>query len=175
MAYYPFNGNAIDSSGNNYHGNLIGGSFGEDEDGNPDAALHLNGVNEYVNLSEFAIPYRNSLNRISIYFKVKFEKTENNQTILSLGNSGENLETNVFEIEYENNRLQIESETGNNAMNHELEIDQANSLFDGQWHQILILINGDSLTYCKDNEEIYNGLYTPVSYTHLTLPTTPYV
>jgi len=161
LSYYQFNGNAADSSGNNYNGTLVGGSFGEDENGISNSALLLNGDNEYLDLSIFAVPYRENLDQISIFFKVKFELTQNNQTILSLGNSGENIETNVFEIEYENSQFQVESETGENAINHELQIDEENTLFDNQWHNILILINGDSLTYCKDGEEIYTGLYIP--------------
>lgn len=161
IAYYPFDGNVSDASVNNYDGNLIGGSFGDDEAGNPNSALFLNGIGDFVDLSAFASAYRENLSEITIYFKVKFEKTENNQTILSLGNHGENIPTNVFEIEYENNRLQIESETGSNAINHELEVDQGSSFFDNKWHEVLISIKGDSLIYCRDDEEIYNGIYIP--------------
>lgn len=161
LAYYPFDGNVLDLGPNNYDGSLASGSFGDDENGNPNAALLLNGVNDFVDLSTFAPIYRENLNKISIYFKVKFDKIDDDQTILSLGNYGESLQTNVFEIEYENNRFQIESETGTEAINHELEIDQQNALFDDQWHQILILLDGDSITYCRDNEEIFKGTYTP--------------
>ncbi|MEM9919195.1 MAG: LamG-like jellyroll fold domain-containing protein [Bacteroidota bacterium] len=161
LAYYPFDGNVQDFSTNNYDGNLASGAYGMDENGNPNAALLLNGIDDYVDLSVFAPVYRDNLNKISIYFKIKFDKEEDKQTILSLGNFGESLQTNVFEIEYENDRFQVESETGTNAINHELEIDQQNSLFDGQWHQIIILLDGERITYCRDNEEIFKGVYIP--------------
>ncbi len=161
LAYYPFNGNTLDSTDNTFDGIMMGGTFVEDQYGNPNAALQLNGVDEFVDLSPFAIPFRVHLNEFSIYFKIKFEKTENNQSIISLSAPGESLETNVFEIEYENDGFQIETETGSSAINHELQIDEQNSLFDDQWHEILILLDGDSITYCKDNELKYSGLYVP--------------
>lgn len=161
LAYYPFDGDVLDYSSNGYNGVMRGGSFSSDQDGNQNSAIRLNGFNDFVDLSAFAIPYRENLGEISIFFYVKFDQTTNNQTILSLGNSGENLQTNVFEIEYENNRFQIESETGSASFNTELQIDDRTFLFDNQWHQILITIDENKLTYCRDEEVIFSGNYTP--------------
>ena len=161
LAYYPFDGDVLDHSLNSNDGLMFGGTFEEDQAGNQNSALLLNGVDEFVDLSVFATPFRVHLEEFSIYFKIKFEKTEDSQTILSLGSPGEDLQTNVFEVEYENNQVQVETETGNSAINHELAIGEENSLFDGEWHEILILLKDDSLTYCKDNDVIYKGLYVP--------------
>jgi hypothetical protein len=48
-AYYPFNGNANDASGNNFHGALLNVvSFSTDRYGTPNAALQLDGINDFV-------------------------------------------------------------------------------------------------------------------------------
>ncbi|MEM9821171.1 MAG: T9SS type A sorting domain-containing protein [Bacteroidota bacterium] len=165
IAYYPLDGDVLDYSSNEHDGAMNGGSFGQDQFGNENAALLLNGIDEFINLTSFGDSFRSNLNQMTIYFKVRFEDEEDQQTILSLGNRGEDLLTNVFEIEYENNRFQVETETGNMGINHELEIDQGASLFTGQWHQIFITIDGENLTYCRDNEVIYQGAYIPAQTT----------
>ncbi len=42
VAYYPFNGNADDASGNAYHGTVYGPTLAPDRDGNPNSAYHFN-------------------------------------------------------------------------------------------------------------------------------------
>ncbi len=161
LAYYPFDGNALDLATNNFDGIMNGGSFSEDAQGNPNSALYLNGNDEFVDLSAFADSFRENLNQISIFFNVRFEKEEDQQTILSLGRFGENLFTNVFEIEYENDRFQIETETENSAINHEYELDQTGFLLDNEWHQILITINGNLLSYCRDGKLVFRDVFIP--------------
>ncbi len=161
LAYYPFDGNVLDNGPDNFNGILNGGSFSEDSQGNPNSSLHLNGIDEFVDLSTFAETFRNNMNQMTIFFKIRFVEDSDDQTILSLGNHGENLMTNVFEVEYEHNRLQVETETETFAINHEFEIDQTEYLIDNEWHQIYIILNGDSLSYCRDGELIYKGTYIP--------------
>ena len=47
VAYYPFNGNANDESGNGYHGTVTGAMLIADRFGNPDSAYSLDG-NDYI-------------------------------------------------------------------------------------------------------------------------------
>ena len=53
MAYYPFNGNANDASGNGYNGQLIAGTFSPNRFGYPSGTLELNGDNQYVSIPNF--------------------------------------------------------------------------------------------------------------------------
>jgi hypothetical protein len=165
LAYFPFNGDVLDYSQNGFHGTLIGGEFVSDLDGNANSALRFNGSSDYINLSVFAEVLKDNINEVSIYFKVKFEGSQEFQSILSLGNHGEMINNNVFEIEYENDQIQVETETGTDAINHELQIDQTEFVLDQNWHQILIKINQDSLTYCRDNVLIYKDEYIPMETT----------
>lgn len=48
VAYYPFSGNAGDSSGNNNHGTVNGATLSIDRFGNPNKAYNFDGVDDYI-------------------------------------------------------------------------------------------------------------------------------
>jgi WD40 repeat protein len=48
VAYYPFNGNADDESGNGNHGVVIGATLAEDRFGNADSAYNFDGFDDYI-------------------------------------------------------------------------------------------------------------------------------
>ncbi len=50
MAYYPFNGNADDESGNENHGTVYGATLTEDRFGNADSAYYFDGTNDYIEI-----------------------------------------------------------------------------------------------------------------------------
>lgn len=51
VAYYPFNGNADDASGNGHHGTIYGGAtFTADVTGSANSAMLFDGVDDYVEL-----------------------------------------------------------------------------------------------------------------------------
>jgi hypothetical protein len=52
VAYYPFNGNANDESGNDNHGTVHGAILCEDRYGNSDKAYCFDGVDDYVNIPD---------------------------------------------------------------------------------------------------------------------------
>jgi len=49
IAYYPFNSNAFDESGNGNDGNATGASLTSDRFGLPNSAYDFNGINNYIN------------------------------------------------------------------------------------------------------------------------------
>ncbi len=51
VAYYPFDGDALDQSGNNYNGTIHGATWATDRFGVLNKALSLDGVDDYVSLS----------------------------------------------------------------------------------------------------------------------------
>jgi hypothetical protein len=53
VAYYPFNGNANDESGNNHHGTVIEAILTADKDGNANSAYYFDGVNDYIDLGDW--------------------------------------------------------------------------------------------------------------------------
>lgn len=50
IAFYPFNGNANDESGNGNHGTVYGASLVKDRFGNADSAYSFDGVNDYIDI-----------------------------------------------------------------------------------------------------------------------------
>ncbi len=67
VAYYPFNGNALDASGNGNHGTVYGAVLTEDMNGNPENAYSFDGVEDYI-----AVNNSTSLNFGSGDFSVVF-------------------------------------------------------------------------------------------------------
>ncbi|MBP6430539.1 MAG: LamG domain-containing protein [Ferruginibacter sp.] len=64
MAYYPFNGNAMDESGNNNNPVFNNVTLTADRLGNTNSAYHFNGVNSYIRVKNS--PSLNSKNKISL-------------------------------------------------------------------------------------------------------------
>jgi PKD repeat protein len=69
MAYYPFDGNANDASGNNNNPVFNNARLTADRFGNPNSAYHFNGVNNYMRVRNN--PSLNMANKISISLWVK--------------------------------------------------------------------------------------------------------
>jgi hypothetical protein len=70
VAYWPFNGNAIDESGNGNNGNNFGATPTTDRNGSSNSALSFNGLNNYI-----SVPYSSTIGvqqEISVSFWVYF-------------------------------------------------------------------------------------------------------
>ena len=50
VAWYPFNGNANDESGNGNDGIVFGATLGQDRNGSPENAFHFNGNGEFISI-----------------------------------------------------------------------------------------------------------------------------
>ncbi|HEY4205695.1 MAG TPA: hypothetical protein VGM31_02740, partial [Puia sp.] len=51
IAYYPFNGNADDATGNGNNGSLVNGpTLTTDKMGNPNSAYYFDGVDDYIKI-----------------------------------------------------------------------------------------------------------------------------
>ncbi len=81
VAYYPFSGSAVDSSGFGNDGEVFGATLTEDRFGNPNSAYAFDGVDDYINTNTtFNYPNRS----ISVWVKVDYDEStvQNRQTIL---------------------------------------------------------------------------------------------
>lgn len=73
VAYYPFNGNANDESGNGNNGLVRGAVLTEDRFGNVNSAYDFDGIDDYIRISnnpDFELP---NLGTISVWFKLTFK------------------------------------------------------------------------------------------------------
>lgn len=48
IAWYPFSGNALDLSGNDHHGSVVGPALVPDRFGNPEEAYQFDGIDDYI-------------------------------------------------------------------------------------------------------------------------------
>jgi hypothetical protein len=87
VAYFPFNGDANDYSGNANHGKVHGATLTNDRFGKTNGAYIFDGVNDYINVSHNIS--LNMANSISILVWVKLNDTStNDQDIISKTESG---------------------------------------------------------------------------------------
>jgi hypothetical protein len=52
VAYYPFNGDADDESGNGHDGTVYGATLTTDRDGNSNSAYDFDGINDYIEIPD---------------------------------------------------------------------------------------------------------------------------
>lgn len=64
QAYYPFNGNANDASGNNNHPIFNNATITSDRFGTPNSAYHFNGVYQYMRIKN--VPSLNFANQVTL-------------------------------------------------------------------------------------------------------------
>jgi hypothetical protein len=67
VAYYPFNGNANDETGNSHNGTVNDATLTTDKNGNTNSAYSFDGVNDYINISN--IDLANKSFSISFWLK----------------------------------------------------------------------------------------------------------
>ena len=68
VAYYPFNGNAKDESGNGHHGEVNGAALGLDRYGTSGSVYNFDGINDYIDLGHLNYNQGNSF-AIAFWFK----------------------------------------------------------------------------------------------------------
>jgi hypothetical protein len=83
VAYYPFNGNANDESGNGNNGTVYGATLSTDRFGNPNSAYYFDGINDYIKASANNLP--NGERTVSLWFNAPI--VSNNPVFLGYGGS----------------------------------------------------------------------------------------
>lgn len=170
IAYYNFNNNANDFSGNNNNGVINGGvNSTMDRFGNPCGALSFNGVNGYIE-----VPSSKSLkspqNSLSVAFWFQLDSSAANDkikwlTIICKGIYPDETNTNPqyrFQTLQANNQSTISlntefTEYDDNYNKHRFEI--------GKWNFYTMVYNGQTVKTYLNNKKIwefrFNGVFTP--------------
>jgi hypothetical protein len=87
VAYYPFNGNANDESGNGNNGIVYGATLTTDRKGAANMAFSFNGIDSYISANESNLLNKNYT--IVLWFKVETNiAIGKNWSLISVGNSG---------------------------------------------------------------------------------------
>lgn len=88
VAYYPFNGDANDESGNLNNGTVSGATLTSDRFGNPDSAYSFDGVNDRIDINNLAFELASTTTgSFSFWIKISDNKPSQPITFLSFGDS----------------------------------------------------------------------------------------
>ena len=154
-AYYPFNGNANDESGNNLDGSVIGpAALTLDRFGNLNAAYQFNGLSGHIvvddnNLLDFENT-SNSEFSISLWFKRNSSLLTNDEMVISKGIGPQSASKN-YRIFYEyggptggDATAGLWAQFGSSATNCSGN-GQFNYPFNNQWHHIVMIAQMTSI------------------------------
>jgi uncharacterized protein (TIGR02145 family) len=148
IAYYPFNGNANDESGNANNGTVNGAILSTDRFGNPNNAMSFNGINNFIDLNPTnTTVYGN--NERSIFAWIKTSNGEPN-CIVSTGTSGYKQAFNLV-INYNSSGGII----GVMGYNNDFYPKTGKKVNDGNWHFVGVTFNknGTLTTYVDGNSD----------------------
>ncbi len=85
VAYYPFNGNANDASGNGHNGTIVGATFGTNRFNQANSGLLFNGFNTNYVSTSFTPPSGTSSRTFSIWFNTSSTAQDQNSYSTSDG------------------------------------------------------------------------------------------
>jgi hypothetical protein len=144
VAYYPFNGNANDESGNGNNGTVNGATLTNDRFGNANSAYYFDGINNTISIKNNQT--LNPSSAMSVAAWIKPANITTNRYYEILRNDGGYL------LSFQENGTQLtfglRTISGNN-----IETDtpiSAADYTDGQWHSIVGLYDGSNITIFKD-------------------------
>jgi hypothetical protein len=116
LLYYPFDGNAEDASGNEYHADEYQVVYVTDRHGNPESAIYFNGVNSYINFPN--LPELKPDLPVSFSFWIKYEDLHYTNTELFNTSFEDDRSTGVyFNTQISNNKLAINYGDGSYGYN----------------------------------------------------------
>ena len=133
VAYYPFNGDASDASGNGYHGALSGPEPGEDRFGNEAGALVFQGTTDRIDLPHEVL---DGLRDVSVSLWLKTNSGQ--QAIVSGANRSNDNEYLLYLPRQEQFILFSHGRAG--RLHHECAVN-VEPMGDGRWHHIVWVRN----------------------------------
>ncbi|WP_069469927.1 LamG domain-containing protein [Candidatus Marithrix sp. Canyon 246] len=111
VAYYPFDGNANDESGNGNHGTVHGATLIRDRNGNAENGYSFNGKKDYIHLSSLdSIGFKNGT--VTLWFKLATGFHTGNKAINLFSKDNQAHEQNVIEAYFDRNTGKIKLDYG---------------------------------------------------------------
>jgi hypothetical protein len=172
IAYYPFNGNANDESGNNNHGTVIGASLSSDRFNNSESAYAFDGINDYIDiglLKELSGAFEISISIwINKFSSDRYEgfigrwntDSENNNVFLLYNSEKSYVNYPVFDLQFNDESIGWAETTNKALVGDWFHLVGVWRSFDGF---IGLYMNGtleDSNTFGKGKCLYYHDLYT---------------
>jgi hypothetical protein len=150
VAYYPFNGNADDESGNGNHGIVYGVTLTTDRLGNPNSAYSFDGVNDYI-----ASNSNISLNTtFSVILWFKYTEPMEGGTLFQRGYQGWCwYEPNININETSTLTAKVSGCDNEGAVG-------SSGIISGEWYQVAIVARDGSQEFYMNGEKIASAEHT---------------
>lgn len=160
VAYYPFNGNANDESGNNNNGTVNGATLTTDRNGNANKAYSFDGVNDYIQVAFNQNLLPNSDTK-TYSFWIKYT---DNKNAFHFQNGEADYSSGQFKIYLSpiNTQVLLHSHHGGggNSTAEFMTIDNPSNLNNGSFHNVTITINNKKVDYFIDGFLVATKNYT---------------
>ncbi|RJP73796.1 MAG: glycosyl hydrolase family protein [Ignavibacteriales bacterium] len=141
VAYYPFDGNANDGSGNGNNGTVYGATTTTDRFGNSDKAYNFNGIDNYIQIPDNSVFH--SLNQITL--SAWFKATDTLQTWAKIIGKHYDASDGSFYLVWEYSHIRFSAIT-NNQYGGII----SGNLFDGHWHNAVGIYDGSQMSLYID-------------------------
>jgi len=149
VAYYPFNGNANDESGNNHNATVYGASLATDRFNKPNSAYEFDGLNDYINtFSTFDYNYRTISFWANAY---EINGTGYGKGIPLVQDSEENM-YGIVVAAFGEGALYLNAGGANTY-----DLCVKNNVSENRWYHIVLVRNNTQLLYYVNGELIYTG------------------
>ncbi|MGA2177765.1 MAG: immunoglobulin domain-containing protein [Verrucomicrobiota bacterium] len=156
IAYYPFNGNANDESGNGFDGTVVGATLTTDRFGSLDSAYYFDGVSNDIIASVTNLPTGAAPRTVSLWAQAQLPPTGSNLLWWGASQNGQGFGLINSGTPY---TWQGQSYGGGDDVNSGVPVDT-------NWHQVVVIYDGTNLSISLDgvNEAgISNSINTPLS------------
>jgi hypothetical protein len=140
VAYYPFNGNANDASGNGYNATNFSVVLGPDRFGNASGAGQFNGSSSYILLPSALVNRMSGTGPMAVSSWVKSTITANNHAILNIGDASQG---NDFAILSTGGLFYYSGWGAPNLLT-------GKQICDGVWHQCVASFDGTNMNLYVD-------------------------
>jgi hypothetical protein len=137
VAYYPFNGNANDGSGNGRHGTVSGPQLATGRDGLAQSAYSFNGTNDFISLPSIALT-----GNVARTFTVWVRTVKPQQCYISTGQPTTAASFNLVQYPF--------AHVGLMGYNYDYYPDSGVVVNDGNWHSIAATYDGLNLSLFVD-------------------------
>jgi len=155
IAYYPFNGDANDYSGNDHHGTVYGATLTDDKDGTTDSAYYFDGIDNYIDIGDWE-----NGGPMSFTFWARWDAFNTWSRIIDIGNGTRNddimvaNESNTSDLSFYVHRSDLD----------DFKIMSIPEITQSQWDFFTATVNSDGVMKLYKNatflSEITDG-YTP--------------
>ena len=173
LLHYPLDGNAIDISGNNFHGTISGAMPDTNWFGTPNAAMRFNGSSSFIDFPND--PALKPPLPVSAAFWVKFDTLLPSKVYVFTSDYAQNRYTGIWFSLMQNSwemNIHYGDGTFNQTTSHDRRTKRGTTVFQaGIWYYVVGVIRGpndmDIYVNCRNDEGTYSGTGGSLAYSSM--------